>query len=187
MNKNDESAEQRDAHQTITDNKSLTTMPYSTPEYREPEHSADDSSIVSILCRVIAVIDFVGGAAVAVAIVDSPLLSMMASLIVLVVTSVTAWGLFRFRSWGWLSAMILHIGILAAGTIAYITMMVFLIRDFGRAPNHMEMISSEGAAVILSMIFALFALLATLPLLVLRTRRCRTLYTASDRQVEQAC
>ena len=58
--------------------------------------------------------------------------------------------------------MILHNVILAAGTIVYVIVMFLLARDFGQTPNHMALMTSEGAAVVLTILFVPTAVLAAL-------------------------
>lgn len=118
-------------------------------------------------------IDLVLGMAVAAMVIDSPLYSILASLIVFLVTCVTAWGLFSTRKWGWWLAMALHCLIPGFGSIAYVVIMFYLVQDFGRPPGHMELITSKVAAILLTIGFVIAAVLTTIPVLALRTRRCR--------------
>ena len=69
--------------------------PYSPPEQSGPKTPLHLVPRTSFAARVIAVIDFAVGAIVAAMIIDSPLYSVLSSLTVFLVTTVTAWGLFR--------------------------------------------------------------------------------------------
>ena len=156
-------------------------MPYSPPEHSIHQNPVRPGHSASTIGRVIGGIDFLLGAAVAAMIFDSPLTALVASVVVLSTTSAIAWGLFRTQTWGWWCAMTLHCVILAGGTIAYIVTMVFLIRDFGGPRNHMALITSEGAAFFLTIIFVFAALLAAVPVFALRTQRCRRAYGVRER------
>jgi ABC-type glycerol-3-phosphate transport system permease component len=149
-------------------------MPYQAPEHQEPQNPGRSMLSGSTIARGIAVTDFLVGPAVAAMIIDSPLYSVLASLFVFLGTSATAWGLFRKRTWGWWSAMILHSVVLAGGTTVYVILMVLLVRDFGRPPNHMALINPEGAAVLLTMVFLPAFALAAVPVGGLASRRCRS-------------
>lgn len=158
-------------HPTAASNSSQAT-PYSPPD--DPGlHLEQQGCSASISVRVIAVIDFLLGTAVAGMILDSPWISILISFFVFSLTTVTAWGLFRHRIWGWWCGIILHSTALTCGTIGYAICMFYLISEFGRPPGHMALISSEGAAVLLTVIYLPAALMASIPLLVLGTRRCR--------------
>lgn len=154
----------------------MSSSPRKHPDQPDSVHQAAPSSVVA---RIIAVIDLVLGMAVAAMVIDSPLYSILASLMVFLVTAVTAWGLFSTRKWGWWLAMTFHCVIPGCGSIAYIVIMCYLVQDFGRPPNHMAMVTPEGIAIVLTFIFLIGVVLATVPVLALRTRRCRQAFGVS--------
>lgn len=79
--------------------------------------------------------------------------------------------------------MTLHCLIAGRGTIAYIIAMFFLLRDFGRPPNHMAMVSPEGIAMALSFIFLIAVVLVAVPVFVLLSRQCRLVFGISRCEV----
>ncbi len=140
------------------------TTPYAPPE----NHDAPGQQ-TSIIGKVISVIDFLLGAAVAFMLFDYPIDSLVA----LLVTWPVAYGLFRMRIWGWWAGMALHGLILTGSTIGYVFIMIYAVGDFGRPRNHMSIITPEGFAVILTIVYAVVVILTGLPVIGLWTRRCR--------------
>ena len=140
-----------------------------TTPYAAPESHDTSGQQTSVIGKVIAVIDFLLGAGVACMAIDY----LIASLLALFVTWLVAYGLFRMRIWGWWAGMALHGLILTGSTIGYVVIMTYTVGDFGRPRNHMSIITPEGFAVILTIIYAVAVILTGLPLVGLWTRRCR--------------
>lgn len=150
---------------------SRSTSPYSPSE--GPRRAQQQSGRrISIIVRGLAAIDFVLGTVVSGMMVDSLWGRNLLSLLIFSLTTVTAWGLFFHRIWGWWCGVILHSVVLAGGVLAYLICMLYLMSDFGRPPGHMALITSEGAAALLTIAFVPAALLASVPLFLLR--RCRS-------------
>ena len=146
-----------------------TTNPYQPPEGDgAPLHQDSANDRVSVVARVIAVTDSLLAAAIAMMTIDTNI-----SFIVIAVTWTIAFGLFQMKPWGWWAAMVFHCLILVVGTAAYFVVMILLIRDFGKPPNHMAILTTEGFAVILTIAFAVVALVATIPVFALRSRGSR--------------
>ena len=125
--------------------------------------------------RLVALFDFVAGAILAISVIDYP----AASVLVLLITWPVAFGLFTGKIWGWWPGMILHVLLMAAGLIAWGVFMFLAIQDFGRPRGHMELVTSEGAAAIMTILFVAFELIAVVPVLVLKVNRTRKSSEAS--------
>jgi hypothetical protein len=133
------------------------------------EHVAKTRSPLSV--RLLAIFDFLIAVVVAISAIDRPFVS----LVVLILSCPVVFGLFNVKPWGWWAGMIFH-GLIAFGVlVAWVVSMFFLIRDFGRPTGHMELISSKGFAVILTVLVVILEIIAVVPLFVLmrhRTRQC---------------
>ena len=141
--------------------------PYAAPEIQDVPNQQ-----TSIIGQAIAVMDLLNGAGIAFAVSTYP----TDSLVALLVTWPVAYGLFRMRVWGWWAGMALHGLILVGSTIGFAVIMVHTVGDFGRPRDHMSIITPEGFAVALTIVYALLLVLAGLPVIGLWTRGCRRAY-----------
>ncbi|MCA9009767.1 MAG: hypothetical protein KDB01_08475 [Planctomycetaceae bacterium] len=126
---------------------------------------------VPLSARVLAIVDFLIAVVIAISAIDSPIVS----LVVLIFTGPVVFGVFNVKPWGWWAGMIFH-GLIAIGIlVAWVVAMFLLIQDFDRPRGHMEIVSNEAAAVIMTIVFLVFEILSVVPLLLLtrnKTRRC---------------
>lgn len=133
------------------------------------EHAAKTRSPISV--RLLAIFDFLIAVVIAISAIDRPFVS----LVVLILICPVVFGVFNIKPWGWWAGMIFH-GLIAFGVfMAWAVSMFFLIQDFGRPTGHMELISSKGFAVILTMLVVILEIIAVVPLFVLmrhKTRQC---------------
>lgn len=121
--------------------------------------------------RLLAIFDFLIAVVIAISAIDSPFVS----LVVLIVTGPVVFGMFNVRAWGWWAGMIFHGLIAIGGLMAWVVAMFLLIQDFGRPRGHMEIISNEAAAVIMTIVALVFESIAVVPLFILtrkNTRQC---------------
>lgn len=141
--------------------------PYAAPEVKDVPNQQ-----TSIIGKAIAVMDLLIGAGIAFAVSTYPI----DSLVVLLVMWPVAYGLFRMRVWGWWAGMALHGLVLVGSTIVYTVMMIDTVGDFGRPRSHMAIITPEGIAVMMTIVYVVVLVLTGLPVIGLWTRGCRRAY-----------
>lgn len=122
--------------------------------------------------RVLASVDLTIALTVAYCALDFP----MTSLMILGATCPAVHGLLSRRLWGWWWAMLLHVGLLGTGLVAYGGTALHLWAEMAKPPGHMQLISPGAALAILTLLVACYLGLTALPLLYLRRRTVRAAY-----------
>lgn len=157
--------------------------------YRNPSNFQEDpremeaapSRAYSMPARILSVTDLLLGITVAISAIDYPWISLA----VIVPSFAVAYGLFTTQRWGWYLAMGVHALIILGGVVAYGFGAVMAIRDMDRPRGHMEMITSEGVLVIITVAVVAFVLIAALPIIVLRSKRVRSKFFTFDESASE--